>query len=122
MPSKIFSFIMPDGSRNFADWPETFSWEILREYLTNLDGIEINGFLTDHVTEAWIDFSYRGHKFSINNQNGNYLFFVDNPNCADEILLEIIRQCEKMLADKAEMHKLSAPLKSEISNLKFQNA
>lgn len=88
---------MNDGSRNFADLPETVFFDKLREIASNLVGAKETAFVTDWITEVWLNFEYRGHKFSINNQNGDYWFFVENPNCSDEILLEVIDHFRKLL-------------------------
>ena len=82
----IFDFRMHDGSRNFTDLPLSRDWYEVRDHVSALTGAILTGFVTDDVTEAWIDFSYRGHRFSINNQYGDYWFFVDDPACPDEIL------------------------------------
>ena len=86
---RVFSHIMHDGSRNFIDLPETTDWWRLRDHLATLPGASITGFVTDEVTEAWIDFTYCEHQFSANNQHGNYWFFVNDPDCSEEILLEV---------------------------------
>ena len=72
MSAKLFSFIMNDGSRNFADLPETVFFDELPEIAKNFEGATETGFVTDWITEVWLDFEYRGHKFSINNQMGDY--------------------------------------------------
>jgi hypothetical protein len=86
-----------DGSRQFAELPQTRLWYELRDHLQTLPGAVVTGFLTDAVTEAWIDFTYRGHSFTVNDQFGDYWFFVDDPNCRDEILREIVSHCETLL-------------------------
>jgi hypothetical protein len=40
------------------------------------DGAVITQFLTDGVTEGWIDFTYRGSDFSVNDQFGSYWFLL----------------------------------------------
>ncbi len=95
MSYKLFDFRMHDGSRNFADLPEIIFFDKLREITKHLEGATETGFLTDWVTEVWLDFEFRGQKFSINNQNGDYWFFVENPNCTDDILLEVIEHFQK---------------------------
>lgn len=97
MPTKLFNFTMNDGSRNFADLPETVFFDELRNHLAIFTGAKETVFLTDWVTEVWLDFEYRGEKFSINNQSGDYWFFVQNPNCSDEILLEVFEYFRKLL-------------------------
>ena len=82
-----------DGSRIFAELPQNKLWHEMRDHLQNLDGVSIINFMTDNVTEAWIDFRFRGYSFVVNDQFGEYLFFVDDPNCPEDILKEIIRHC-----------------------------
>lgn len=95
--NKLFDHRMKDGSRNFADLPESVFFDELREIAKRFDNAIVTGFVTDWVTEVWLDFEYRGHKFSINNQYGEYWFFVENPNCPDEILLEVVEHFERFL-------------------------
>lgn len=103
MPIKrIFDHRMHDGSRNFAGLPEVYSaecpqWESLRDHVAALPGAVLTGYVTDQVTEAWIDLTYREHVFSINNQAGEWWFFVQDPACPDEILDEVLRHYEALL-------------------------
>jgi len=93
--AKIYTMIMHDGSRHFASLPETIGWGALCDHIALLSGTEISGLVTDFVTEAWIDFKYREHKFSVNNQYGDYWFFVEDVDCPEEILAEVIDHCEQ---------------------------
>ncbi len=98
MPDKLFNFKMHDGSRNFVNLPtDVIDWSDLYNYLGELNGVKKTGFLTDNVTEVWMDFSFRGHDFSVNNQMGEYWFFNENPDCPEQILIEIAEHCEKLL-------------------------
>ena len=97
MNTKLLTHTTNDGSRWFASMPESCSWSELRDHIAKLSGVSIIGFLTDHVTEVWIDFSYRGHTFSINNQFGEFWFFVREPDCQDDILTEIVEHCHSVL-------------------------
>jgi hypothetical protein len=97
MVKRIFDFRMCDGSRNFADLPQVLDWYPVRDHVSTLPGARLTGFLTDHVTEAWIDFTYRGHRFSINDQNGDYWFFVKDPGCDEQILDEVLTHWEAIL-------------------------
>ena len=81
---------MNDGSRNFADLPEIASFDKMRELLVTFGGAVETDFVTDQVTEIWLDFEYRGHQFSINNQMGNYWFFVKDPECPEQILTAVV--------------------------------
>ena len=93
---------MRDGSRQFAALPETYDagepeWERLRDWVGGLSGARLTGFVTDQVTEAWLDFEYCGQKFSINNQNGEWWFFVSDPSCPEDILGRVVDHFEPML-------------------------
>ena len=97
MAVKLLTVEMKDGSRHFGDLPQTVSWHRLRTHIEELDGAEVTHFVTDNVTEAWIDFSYRGHQFSVNDQFGAYWFFVNDPTCPDKILVAVLSHCEALL-------------------------
>lgn len=95
MAEPLIDLRMADGSRHFGDLPERADagepdWDRLRAAVPRLDGATLEGFVCDGVTEAWIDLSWRGHRFSINNQHGAWWFFVADPSCPDETLLEIL--------------------------------
>ena len=92
---------MNDGSRHFGGLPQTVLWYELRDHIGGLDGAAVTGFITDHVTEAWIDFTYRGFHFSVNDQNGDYWFFVDEPRCPDEVLRAVLSHCKLLLGEGA---------------------
>jgi hypothetical protein len=94
---ELLNITMNDGSRQFGALPQTVLWEELRDHIEELGGATVTDFITDHVTEAWIDFSYGGHRFSVNDQFGEYWFFVENPNCPDEILRAVLSHCELLL-------------------------
>jgi len=97
MAVKLLNIEIHDGSRHFGDLPQTILWYGLRKHIKKLDGAKITDFVTDHVTEAWIDFSYREHQFSINDQLGAYWFFVHDPRCSDKILEEVLSHCAEPL-------------------------
>ena len=98
---KLLRTIMNDGSRYFGDLPQTVSWYELRDHVERLNGAKVTAFLTDHVTEAWIDFSYRGYDFSVNDQFGDYWFFVKEVDCPDEILEAVRSHCQSLLGTGA---------------------
>jgi len=90
---------MHNGSRHFGDLPQSIGWNRLRKHIKRLKGAEVTNFITDNITEAWIDFTYRGQQFSVNNQLGRYWFFVEDPKCSDMILEAVLRHCQLVLAD-----------------------
>ena len=73
-------------SRQFGELPQSATWSKLRQHLRKLDGATVTEFITDHVTEAWMDFSFRGYQFSVNNQLGDYWFFANDAHTPDEAL------------------------------------
>lgn len=88
---------MHDGSRNFLSLPESEPWNLAYEHIVKLAGTAIDRYLTDDVTEVWIDFRYKGHIFTINNQFGEYWFFVKDPRCPDPVLHEIAQHFRRLL-------------------------
>jgi hypothetical protein len=89
---------MHDGSRHFASLPEVWPFNLLRQHVAKLAGTLVTDYLSDEVTEVWLDFSFRGHTFTINNQYGEYWFFVGNPACPDDILAAVVEHCELLLS------------------------
>src|SRR5215204_3291200 len=97
MIKDLFDMRMNDGSRHFADMPEAVFFDEIADHTENLEGAEITDFITDGVVEMWLDFEYRGHKFSVNNQLGDYWFFVEDADCPDDILLEVCDHFRQLL-------------------------
>jgi len=97
MFSDLLETKMRDGSRHFVNMPEVVFFDELCDHLEELEGAEITEFIADGVVEMWLDFEFRGHKFSVNNQLGDYWFFVEDPNCPEEILFEIVDHFRKLL-------------------------
>jgi len=102
MAEELLNFIANDGSRQFGELPQTVLWYEMRDHLETLKGATITDFITDHVTQAWIDFTYRGYQFSVNDQSGDYWFFVDEPSCPDEILESILSHSKLLLGKRGK--------------------
>ncbi|WDI43265.1 hypothetical protein [Bremerella sp. P1] len=94
---KLTNILMHDGSRDFGALPECFPFEQLRDHVAKLPEAKVTRFVSDGVTEAWLHFRYRGHQFAANTQCGEWWFFVNDPQCPDEILLEVLTYCAKKL-------------------------
>ena len=88
---------MNDGSRHFVNLPEDVFFDELADHVEELDGAEITEFITDGVIEMWLEFDYRGQQFSVNNQFGDYWFFVKDADCPEEILFEVIDHFRQLL-------------------------
>jgi hypothetical protein len=90
---KLLDLRARDGSRQFLALAEVVPWGRLRAHLGNLAGAKETGYLSDEVTEVWIDFQYRGHAFSVNNPCGEYWFFVRDPACPGSVLESVAQHC-----------------------------
>jgi len=95
MAHRIFDLRMGDSSRHFGALPETYDpttpqWDVLREHVEALPGARLTGFVTDRVTEAWIDFVHAGQRFSLNNQHRQWWFFVADPGCNEALLEQVL--------------------------------
>lgn len=95
--SELLDMRMNDGARHFADMPESVFFDEVADHVENLDGAELTEFVTDGVVEMWLEFTFRGHVFSVNNQLGDYWFFVNDPTCPDEILLAVCDHFRELL-------------------------
>ncbi len=85
---------MKDGSRHFGELDLVSFFDIMHGHLARLEGAIETGFVTDWVTEMWLDFEFCGHNFSINNQLGWYWLFVDDPECPDQLLEQVLGHFE----------------------------
>lgn len=97
MYSDLLENKMKSGARHFVDMPEVVFFDDLADHVEELDGAEITEFLTNGVVEMWLDFEFSEHKFSVTNQFGDYWFFVQDAECPDEILLEVIDHFRRLL-------------------------
>ena len=88
---------MHDGSRNFALLPQSHSplWLLFR--ILALPGAVPTAYLPSLTAGSWIDFRLKGYEFSINNQYGDFWFFVRDPTCPEAILTAVVAHFEKLL-------------------------
>ncbi|NNE98238.1 MAG: hypothetical protein HKN25_04375 [Pyrinomonadaceae bacterium] len=88
---------LPDDARHFVDFPEVIFFDEFSNHMETLDGVEITEFEMDGTIEMWLEFGFRKHRFFVNNRFGDYWFFVEDPKCPEEILLEIAEHFRKLL-------------------------
>ena len=88
---------LKSGARHFVDMPEVVFFDDLYEHTENLAGAEITEFETDGTLEMWLEFEFRGQKFSVGNRFGDYWFIVDDPQCPEEILLLVVAHFRRLL-------------------------
>lgn len=89
-----------DGSRQFARLPKTSTWHALRDHILLLPGAKIANFVAGGVTPAWIDFTYRDHRFLIGQKAGKLCLVVRDPQCPDVTLYQVASHCEKLLGGR----------------------
>lgn len=96
-PIELLNIIAFDGSRHFLALPETKSAHYLLLLIFKLWGAYptacVSGFL-----EFWIDFRYKGQKFSINNQYGEIWFFVADSSCPEALLCKVAKHFDRHLS------------------------
>jgi hypothetical protein len=112
---RVIDMRMHDGSRHFGDIPENYDpaspeWHRIKAHVPELSGAALTGFVTDDVTEAWIDFSFRGHEFSINNQHAFWWFFVNDPECPEELLVTVLDHFEVLLNPHGALARTFGPM------------
>ena len=87
---------MPDGSRLFASFKFPVSWPVFRQHLEQMQSLKVTRFVTDGVTEGWLDFDYFGHHFTVNDPQGEFFVFVDDAECPSFILGELMKHFRKL--------------------------
>jgi hypothetical protein len=97
---KLICDIMHDGSRNFILLPvgSVSSIRLLLRVFS-LRGAFPTGYIPS-LSESWIDFRFSCHSFSINNQFGDYWFFVKDPDCPEIILNQVVDHFSGVLDGK----------------------
>jgi hypothetical protein len=96
----LFKTESKDDWRHFVDMPEVIFFDHFYDYLEELEGAEITSFVPDGTIEMRLDFDFHGHKFFVDNQLGEYRFFVQDRNCPEEILFEIIDHFRALLEEE----------------------
>jgi len=94
---ELTDFRAADGSRQFLSLPQSVPFDDVRDHVERLPGACLTSYLTDGIVEAWIDFQYSSYSFTINNQFGEYWFFVADPTCPSELLIDIAEHFSRCL-------------------------
>lgn len=105
---RLFDIRMNDGSRHFGELPETYDpkqpeWHRIKQHVPSLAGAELASFVTDDVTEAWIVFSFSGQRFSLNNQQGMWWFFVEDVACPEALMQRVLDHFEQLLQPQSHV-------------------
>ncbi len=91
---KLIDIRMADGSRHFAD-AGFVAPVLLVAHLRRVPGLTVTDVL-DTPVEAWIDFTYRGHRFTMNNPLNEYSVFVEDPACPEAVLSEVASYVQRV--------------------------
>ena len=68
-------------------YPQTKFWHEVCERLSALEGVAVTNTADAPVIGSWIDFTFRGHKFIINADSGEFVFFVEDTDCPESVLV-----------------------------------
>ena len=98
---KLIDVRTSDGSRQFVCLPNSATRQALREHVALLPGLEVVNFVAEGRAEAWLAFTYFGHRFAVRNGGGEFCFFVSDPRCSDLILYQVAAHCEQLLGGTA---------------------
>ena len=96
---KLIDQRMPDGSRHFARLPRITPWEVVRGHVLLLQGAEVLNFVGEGIANAWLDFTYRGHRFVIHSHENQLRLCVRDPQCPDLLLYQVGCHFEQLLAE-----------------------
>jgi len=98
--SPLSNVVMRDGSRHFASMPERASWDAFERHMASLEGAMNVALISDGVVEAWTDFDFRRHRFTVNTQLGEYWLFVSDPACPEDVLTLVVDHAAKLLSPR----------------------
>lgn len=98
---RICDVRMDSGSRNFAGFRRSCDWHAIRNQVELLPGAVVTAALCDYMMEGFVDFRFRGEEFSVHGQVDDCWFFVANPDCDEEILLEVAEHLERLLGSES---------------------
>jgi len=89
-------------NNSFYRFPQTRFWHELRDHLLALPGLAVTDFTDAPVVASWLDFTFRGHRFTINAESGEFVFFVEDANCPESVRTEITAHFESLVAERTD--------------------
>ena len=96
---KLIDFRTTDGSCHFACLASTATRQALRDHIALLTGAEIVEDSANCREGDLLVFTFRGHRFSVSNSDGEFRFFVADPQCPDVLLYQVAVYCEVLLGN-----------------------
>jgi len=73
----------------FCKLRQTRFWHEIRQHLLELSGVAVTDAAADPVIGSWIDFTFRGHSFTINSESGEPMIFTADADCPEPVQAEI---------------------------------
>jgi hypothetical protein len=86
----------------FATFPETVSWVRLRRHLEAMPGGTLVDLACDRMNEAALIFTYRGHRFGVDLEEDAFRFNVEDADCPQEVLREVIAYAERLVKPRRD--------------------
>ena len=87
-------------SNGFCKFPQTRFWLEVRQHLLTLSGVAVTDANDVPVVGSWIDFTFRGHSFTINAESGEFVFFVEDTDCPESVRAEVAAHFESFLVPR----------------------
>jgi hypothetical protein len=72
----------------------------LRDHLAGLQGAAITDTIDAPIAGSWIEFTYGGHSFTINEEAGEFVFSVEEPECPQCLLSDVSAHFEPFFAER----------------------
>ena len=88
-----------DGSRCFGAIPQTVPLQRLRWHLAAIPGLTFGTVVPNDEVDAWMEFTFAGHRFTVHDPYGEYWFFVEDPEAPDLLLRMLMEHCVTLLRD-----------------------
>ena len=83
--------------QRLLQFSQTRFWHEVRKHLSALPGVAVTDAADDPVVGSWIDFNFCGHLFTINAENGEFVFFVEDTSCPESVIAEVTAHFESFL-------------------------
>ena len=86
----------------FCKFRQTRFWHEIREHLSALPGVAVTDAADDPVIGSWIDFTFRGHSFTINSESGEFMIFAEDTDSPESVRADIRAHFETFPAEPTE--------------------
>jgi len=92
-----------DGSRRFARLPRGATWEALTRHVRLLPNATLVHCMENDAATAWLDFTFRGHRFVIHRHESRFHLCVRDPQCSELILYQVGCHFERLLGSESSL-------------------